>query len=151
MYFGTADGKLCKFYSDYEDKSCYNDDGHPISAWWETPDLDGYLFYKNKTFRYFAIRMMKAFRTSFKLYSEKYSVWSFIKEDDTTGRTFDFNYIDFTQFSFSTDTSEKISHTKLRIKKVDKARFKIENSKLNQPFGIYDLALEYIENGNYKR
>jgi len=151
LYFGTADGNICKFYTDPQDTNSYEDDGYPIEASWETPDLDGYLFYKNKTFRYFALRMMKAFRTSFKIFTQKYSIWTFIKEDDTTGRTFDFNRINFAEFSFSTDWSEKLSHTKLRIKKVDKARFKIENSKLHQPFGIYDMALEYLENGNYKR
>lgn len=151
LYFGTADGKICKFYNRYEDTSSYNDDGYPIDAWWETPDLDGYLFYKNKTFRYFAVRMMHAFRTSYKLFVQKQSVWSYVKEDDATGRVFTFEEIDFGHFSFNTDWSEKVSHTKLRVKKVDKARFKLENSNLNEPFGIYDLALEYLENGNYKR
>ena len=151
LYFGTADGKICKFYKDDEDIASYQDDGYPISASWETPDLDGYLFYKNKTFRYFAMRLMKAMRTSYKLYAEKYSVWTFIKEDDTTGRVFDFTKIDFNEFTFSTDWAEKLSHTKLRVKKVDKARFKVENTRLYQPFGIYDMALEYLENGNYKR
>ena len=151
LYFGTADGKICKFYSEVEDIDSYNDDGDPIYACWETPDLDGYYFYKNKTFRYFAIRLMKAFRTSYKLFVERNTVWTLIKEDVTKGRTFDFSKIDFTQFSFSTVQSEKVGHTKLRVKKVDKARFRIENSVINQAFGIYDLALEYIENGNYKR
>jgi len=151
LFFGTDDGKICKFYKEDEDIYSYQDNGYPITAWWETPDLDGYLFYKNKTFRYFAIRLMKAFRTSYKFYAKKFSVWTFIKEDDTTGRTFDFSRLDFSDFTFSTDWSEKISHTKLRVKKVDKASFKMENSKLYQPFGIYDLALEYLENGNYKR
>jgi len=151
LYFGTADGKLCKFYSEVDDISSYNDDGKEIIASWETPDLDGYLFYKNKTFRYFALRMMKAFKTSYKLFVDRNTVWVLIKEDVTKGRTFDFTNINFSQFSFLTVQTEKIGHTKLRVKKVDKARFKIENSVINQPFGIYDLAFEYIENGNYKR
>ena len=151
LYFGTADGKLCKFYSEVDDISSYNDDGKEIIASWETPDLDGYLFYKNKTFRYFAVRLMKAFKTSYKLFVDRNTVWVLIKEDVTKGRTFDFTNINFNQFSFLTVQTEKIGHTKLRVKKVDKARFKIENSVINQPFGIYDLAFEYIENGNYKR
>jgi len=151
LYFGTADGKLCKFYSEVDDISSYNDDGKEIIASWETPDFDGYLFYKNKTFRYFAVRLMKAFKTSYKLFVDRNTVWVLIKEDVTKGRTFDFSNINFKQFSFITVQTEKIGHTKLRVKKVDKARFKIENSVINQPFGIYDLAFEYIENGNYKR
>ena len=150
LWFGTSDGKVCVFNTDIEDPESYSDDGKPIYCCWETPDLDGKLFYENKTFRYFAIRMMKVLRTSVKLYSEKLGAWTFIKEDRTAGLTFDFENIDFEAFSFSTDRSEKVVHTKVRVKKVDKARFRVENGKLNEPFGLIDLALEYIESGKYK-
>lgn len=150
LWFGTNDGKICVFNTDVEDPESYSDDGKAIYCCWETPDLDGKLFYKNKTFRYFAIRMMKVLRTSVKLYSEKLGAWTFIKEDKTAGLTFDFENIDFEAFSFSTDRSEKVVHTKVRVKKVDKARFRVENGKINEPFGLIDLALEYIESGNYK-
>ena len=150
LWFGTGDGRVCRFHTDIEALESYNDDGYPIYSCWETPDLDGQLFYKNKTFRYFAIRMMKVLRTSVKLYSKKLGSWSFIKEDNASGVVFDFENIDFDNFSFSTDSSEKVVHTKVRVKKVDKARFRVENDKLNEPFGLYDLALEYVERGNYK-
>ena len=150
LWFGTGDGKVCFFKTDIEDPESFNDDGKEIYCCWETPDLDGQLFYKNKTFRYFAIRMMKALRTSVALWSEKLGAWTFIKEDRTAGLVFDFENIDFEAFSFSTDRSEKVVHTKVRVKKVDKARFRVENGRLNEPFGLIDLALEYIESGNYK-
>ena len=150
LWFGTTDGKVCKFYNDPETLNSYNDDGKEIYACWETPDLDGKLFYKNKTFRYFAVRLMKAMKTSIKLFSQKLGTWTFIKEDDVISREFDFDNLDFEIFTFSTDTSEKVIHTKVRVKKVDKARFRVENGELNEPFGLFDLALEYIESGNYK-
>lgn len=150
LWFGTSNGKVCMFNTDVEDLDSYSDDGKAIYCCWETPDLDGKLFYKNKTFRYFAIRMMKALRTSVKLWSEKLGTWNFIKEDTASGVVFNFEDVDFTNFSFSTDSSEKVVHTKVRVKKVDKARFRVENGKLNEPFGLFDLALEYIESGNYK-
>ena len=150
LWIGTSDGRVCRFATEIEDLESYNDDGLPIYCCWETPDLSGKLFYKNKTFRYFAIRMMKAIKTSVKLYSQKLGTWSFIKEDTRTGLAFDFETIDFERFSFSTDRSEKVVHTKVRVKKVDKARFKVENEALNEPFGLFDWALEFIESGNYK-
>ena len=150
LWFGTNDGRVCRFANDIEDLESYNDDGKAIYSCWDTPDLDGKLFYKNKTFRYFAIRLMKALRTSARLYSNKLGTWTFIKEDASSGILFDFENINFELFSFSTDSSEKVSHAKLRVKKVDKARFRVENGKLNEPFGLFDLALEYIESGNYK-
>jgi hypothetical protein len=62
FYFGTPDGSVCKFYSDTEAPDSYNDDGKPIEAIWETPDIEGKLFYKNKTFRYLAIQLRRAYR-----------------------------------------------------------------------------------------
>lgn len=150
LWIGTNDGRICRFATEIEDINSYNDDGEAIYCCWETPDLDGKLFYKNKTFRYFAIRMMKAIRTSAVLWGQKRGNWTFIKEDRVSGLAFDFDNIDFELFSFSTDRSEKVVHSKVRVKKVDKARFRVENGKLNEPFGVFDLALEYIERGNYK-
>ena len=158
LCFGTADGKVCRFYTDEEALASYNDDGKPIYACWETPDLDGQLFYKNKTFRYFAVRLMKAIKTSVRLYSKKLGIWTlnddeawtFIKEQTAIANALNFESVDFDMFTFSVDTSEKVVHTKLRVKKVDKARFRVENDALNEPFGISDIALEYIESGNYK-
>lgn len=150
LCFGTADGRVCRFYTDDKSPDSYNDDGKAIYACWETPDLDGQLFYKNKTFRYFAVRLMKAVKTSVKMLSEKSGIWTLIKEDVAIGNAPDFENWDFETFSFSCDESEKLLHSKVRVKKVDKARFRVENDKVNEPFGLSDLALEYIESGNYK-
>jgi len=150
LWIGTNDGRVCRFATEIENLDSYNDDGDPIYCCWETPDLSGKLFYKNKTFRYFAIRMMQALRTSVKMYARKMGTWSFIKEDTRSGIAFDFELVDFERFSFSTDRSERVIHTKIRVKKVDKARFKVENDALNEPFGLFDWALEYIESGNFK-
>lgn len=151
LWIGTHDGRVCRFSTDIEDLNSYNDDGETIYACWETPDLDGKLFYKNKTFRYFAIRLMKSLRTTVTLYGQKNGNWMPpFKEDRLSGLAFDFETVDFEQFSFSTDRSEKVVHTKVRVKKVDKARFRVENKYINEPFGLFDLALEYVERGNYK-
>ena len=151
LFFGSSDGKICKFYTDVESLDSYNDDGQPIYCCWETPDLDGKLFYKNKTFRYFAIRMMSALKTSAQMWSQRLGEWTFIKETAAISKIFDFNDIDFTLFSFRSDNSENVAHAKIRVKQVDKAKFRVENGHLNEPFGLFDLALEYVESGNYKR
>ena len=150
LWIGTYNGKVCRFDNEIEELESYNDDGQPIYCCWETPDLDGRLFYKNKTFRYFAIRIMNALRTSCTLYYKKLSEWTLIKQDKASGTIFDFELIDFERFSFNTDTSAKVVHSKVRVKKVDKAQFRIENQELDEPFGLFDLALEYVESGNYK-
>ena len=150
LYFGTTTGKVCQFYKDETDLNSYNDDSLPISAWWETVDLDGRLFYKNKAFRYLAVRLLAELYTTVTLYACRRGIWSKIKEKNFSNRVFTFSGLMFSEFTFNNDASDPVMSSKLRVKKIDKARFKIENSNLNQPFGIHDLAVEYVESGNFR-
>ena len=88
LYFGTADGRICVFYNDPQAQTSYNDDGAAIDAYWETPDLDGQLFYKNKTFRFMSVRLQSAVATSIKIFVQKRGIWSFIKEESRKTRYF---------------------------------------------------------------
>lgn len=150
LFFGTTTGKICSFYKDDTALSSYNDDGKAIAAWWETADLDGRLFYKNKTFRYIAVRLLAELFSTVTLYSRRRGVWSRIKTKSFSSKVFSFSGLTFSTFTFNNDSSDPVMSSKLRVKKIDKARFKIENSNLNQPFGLHDLAIEYVENGNFR-
>lgn len=150
LFFGSPDGRICQFYDDPASQLSYNDDGQPIYCCWETPDFSGKLFYKNKTFRFLAVRLAAAIATSVKLYGRRRGIWTFIKEDDTRARYFNWQYLDWSKFSWSNDETPQVITTKVRIKKVDKSRFRLENDVLNEPFGINDVAIEYVENGNFK-
>lgn len=150
LYFGTANGKVCRFYNDKKSQGSYNDEGHAISCQWETPDIDGQLFYKNKSLRYIALRAGAAIATSVEIWGMDRGIWKFIKRDDTFGRYLSFEDIDFSKFTFSCDQTEQLARAKVRIKKVDKYRLRFINNELNEPFVIYNIANEYVENGNYK-
>ena len=97
-----------------------------------------------------AVRLATAIITSLKVYVLKDGSWTFLKEDYQSGNTFTFEHIDFSKFTFSCDRTQKLVTGKIRIKKVDMARFRLMNDELNQPFGIYDLAFEFVEKGNHK-
>ena len=150
LFFGTNDGKICRFYNDKESLNSYNDNGEKIVCQWETPDIDGTLFYKNKTLRYIAIRVGAAIATSVKIYGMDRGLWNFIKYDNTFGRYFSFQNLVFSKVAFSGNKTQKVSRTKVRIKKVDKYRIRLVNDELNEPFALYNIAMEYTENGNYK-
>lgn len=150
LYFGTSDGKVCRFFDDPVTLTSYNDNGQPIHAIWDTPDFYGNLFYKNKTFRHLDVRLASAIATSVKIWVQKRGLWSLIKEDSSTARYFSFVNLVFSKLSFSPDTTPKTLPSKIKVKKVDKARFRFENDMLNEPFGLFDIALEYVENGYYK-
>lgn len=151
LWFGTHDGRVCRFATDKYDLESYNDDGEAIEAVWETPDIDGDLFYKNKTARYLALRLDSAIYTSVSVYGMKRGLWNFIKKDSTSATYLSFPNIDFSKFSFRTDTTAATIPFKVRLKKVDKFRFRLVNDAVNEPFGLFDLGIEFVENGNYKR
>lgn len=150
LFFGTPDGKICRFFKDKEDQNSYNDDGEAIPCQWETPDIDGKLFYKNKSLRYIAIRVGAAIATSVEIWVMDRGIWKFVKKDNTFGRYFSFQHLMFSKVAFSGNKTQKISRTKVRVKRVDKYRLRFVNNELNEPFSLYNIANEYTESGNYK-
>lgn len=150
LCIGKKDGKTYMFYTDKDDPASFNDDGEAISARWDIPDLNGNNFYKNKTFRYISVRLASAIATGVKIYAQSRGLWSIIADAQTRARYFDFGYVDFEKINFSSDSTPRTIGNKIKVKKVDKARFSLRNSELNEPFGIYNVAFEYTESGNFK-
>ena len=77
-------------------------------------------------------------------------MWNEIKREAISSRYFSFSDIVFSALDFSNDDANKVLSTKMRLKKVDKARFRFVNDVVNESFGIFNLAFEFVENGNYK-
>ncbi len=150
LWFGTKTGKVCRVFNDPDNLNSYYDDGRAIAAYWDTPDIDGGLFYQNKTFRYVALRLASAIMTGVKISVQVQGIWGLLFDGSDRGRYFDWNFIDFSKFTFSTDKTPRTISGKIKVKKVDKARFRLENSQAGEPFGIFSVALEYTERGKYK-
>jgi hypothetical protein len=151
LCFGTNDGRVCEFYTDKDNTSCYNDDGKPIYACYETPDFSGDLFYKNKTFRYLAVRLARGLQTSAEVYLWRKGVWSFIQRAVAAVRPFSFTRVQFSTLTLSADMTTATLQTKTRLKRVDRTAFKFENAELNEPFGLLEYAIEFEEKSYYKR
>ena len=150
LWFGTKTGKVCKFYTNVDDINSYNDDGAAIVCRWETPDFDGSLFYKNKTFRYLAVRLKQALVTSIRMSVMKRGLWTVLSTNATTASYLSFKGIVFSKLSFSSDITNKVIPLKTRVKKVDKARYRFENLNINEPFALDKVGIEYVEKGNFK-
>lgn len=154
LCFGTADGKLCRFGTNVDDVGGYNDDGAAIDAYWETSDFDGKIFFHVKTFTGLAVRLAAATNTGVVVYAQVRGIWKKVYSSGAKARYFDdsFGYIDFSKFTFSTDRTPHTLFGKIKIKKADKARFRLQNNVLNEPFGLYAFGLQFKEpGGNYKR
>lgn len=150
LYFGATDGKVYRFFTDEKALDSYNDNGEAISCIWETADISEQLFYKNKTYRYLAIRCMPELVSSVQIWGMRNGIWEMLRQDETNLKYFSFSNIVFSKMSFSTDTTAKVSAQKVRLKKITHARFKFINENLNEPFALNDFAVEYRQNGNKK-
>ena len=150
LYFGTSEGKIYKFYSDPAALESYSDNGEPISAVWETADISEKKFYKNKTYRYVALRCMPEIYSSVVIEAQKNGIWQDVKRDEVTLKYLSFANITFSKFTFSCNTTQRVTSSKMRIKKVDHIRFRFSNEVLNEPLGINNFACEFTQGTNKK-
>lgn len=151
LWFGSKTGSVCRFYTNPDDINSYNDDGVAIVCRWETPDFDGKLFYKNKTFRYLAVRLQQAIVTSIRMSVMKRGIWTVLTTNSSTASYLSFKSLVFSKLSFSSDITNRVVALKTRVKKVDKARYRFENLNINEPFALDKIGLEFVEKGNYKQ
>lgn len=150
LYFGSVSGKIYRFFNDEKSLASYNDAGEPITATWETADIAEKLFYKKKTYRYLALRCMPEITSSVKVYAQKQGQWDMLKDDQSKLKYFTYSQLQYSKMTYSTDKTQKISATKIRLKKLDHVRFRFVNDRLNEPLGINDFAVEYTQAGNVK-
>lgn len=143
LWFGTADGKVCRFYEDPLALKSYTDDGAPIAARWELPDFSGTQFYCSKAVRALRLRLAAAPVTSLKVLAMQNGLWHTVATEDTKARYFDWTNLNWAKFTWSCDGSPRLVSLRTSVKRVDKVRFAFENAAPNEPFGLFDLALEY--------
>ena len=151
LWFGGKDGKVRKFYTDAANQTSYNDDGEAIYACWRTMDVSGKNVYRSKNFSRLYVELAAAVATSLKAFARISGVWEQLFEDNTSARYFDFTNLNFGKITFSCDDNPKTLGEKISIKKVDKAGFRIENGEVDEPFGLNNISIEYVETGYYKR
>ena len=150
LYFGSSNGCIYKWNTDEKLLASYNDDGEPISAVWETADISEKLFYKKKTYRYLAVRCMPEISSSIDVYAQKNGIWQLLKSDTVTLKYFSYMYLIYSKLTYSTNKTQRVTASKIKLKKLDHVRFRFANEKLNEPLGINDFAVEYTQGGNVK-
>ena len=80
----------------------------------------------------------------------KRGLWGRIWQNFTKARYFSYGQIVYSKFTYSNDETPRTLHNKISIKRVDKARFRVENGEALEPFGLMQIAVEFVENGNFK-
>lgn len=150
LYFGTTDGKIKKFVP-----RLANDEGAAISAWWDTPFLDGKSFADKKTFVYIAVRLAVALLTGVRISAFVNGKWNILKDYTNEANFFSIQNDTFSlsnsKLSFRTDSSPKTLGSKIKEKNLDKIQFRFENSRLGDAFGLYKILMEFTEGNKYRK
>lgn len=149
LYFGTADGKLCRFNNDVGTMACYNDNGNAIPAIWSTKSDDFGLFGKRKTMvKRGSVVMIKPYTRS--------SIEVYVTTDKLTDKLirtgtmdiFTFADIDFARFTFNTSDLPQVIPFNKKVKKFITLQLIFRNVVKDEGFGIYGTEVTYVE-GNY--
>ena len=149
LFFGTQAGAVCRFCAHTLLPNDYCDNDTPVKAHWDLPDFGGATFYKNKAFAYLAVRLAAAPVTGVCVSARCKGVWQTLLNDKAKAGYLSFSNLVFSKLTFRCDTTPRTIGTRVRLKKADKACFRLENAQA-EPFGITEVALEYTENGNFK-
>ncbi len=149
LYFGTADGKVCKFNTDVSGMARFSDDGDPIVARWSTKADTFGIFTRRKTL------LKKGAGVMIKPYNRS-SVKIYIATDRQHERLiresfmdiFDFGDIDFSRFTFNTLDTPQVKPFNTKVKKFILLQMIFENDAANEGFGVYGAQVQYTI-GNY--
>ena len=153
LFFGTADGRICKFNTDVAGMNRYNDDGEAIEAIWSTrADDDGDpMVFKTMIKRGNAVTIKPYARSSAKIMfrTDRDSVaW---QATEGTMDIFDWEDIDFLRFTFrSNDAPAEIAFRR-KVKKYKRLQILIKNDALNEGFGVYAIVKHYVAGGLSKQ
>ena len=153
LYFGTADGRICRVNSDIEGMARYSDDGAAIDAVWATKyDDDGTpALMKTMIKRGCCVTIKPYARSSGTIY---------FRSDRTSGEErqvaekkmdiLDFTDIDFERFTFNTDDSPQEIFLNRKVKNYKRLQLIARNSQPDEGFGIFQITKHFVI-GNYAK
>ena len=151
LYFGTEDGKICKFNTDIGGVLKYNDDGKPIVASWATlnDDDNAPQLYKSMTKKGCLVTIKPYARSSGTIYvCVDGNPRLFLRSG--TMDIWDWNDFDFQRFTFNTNDSPQDIFFRKKIKKYKRSQIIVENDALNEGFGVLQIVKTFTV-GNYAK
>lgn len=154
LYFGTEDGRICRFNTDIETVAKYNDDGEAIVAIWSTKsDDDGYPQHLKTLVKKGCSVTIKPFtRSSAEIYArtEQDAVERLIREGAMD--IFDWEEINFERFTFNSNDAPQDIMIKKKIKKYKRLQLVVRNAEANEGFGVFQIVKCYkVHSGLAKR
>lgn len=151
LYFGTTDGKICKFNTDIALMTKYNDDDEAVKCAWATKnDADGASYlYKTMQKRGCSVTVKPFTRSSAKIYIAKDGEFERLIRESFMD-IFTFEDFSFERFSFNTNDSPKDIYLKKKVKKYKRLQIIIKNDAKSEGFGIFQITKTFAI-GNYAK
>lgn len=144
LWFGTADGRICRFKTGEAGMSRFSDDGAAIPASWATKaDDDGnFAQLKSIPLRGTAIMIKPHTRSSAKVT---------IRTDRDFGvelktarmNIFDFSDIDFEHFTFETNDAPQVIPLNCKVKRYKSCQIVVANDAADEGFGVYGIVKRF--------
>ncbi|HJA49483.1 MAG TPA: hypothetical protein H9790_09245 [Candidatus Agathobaculum intestinipullorum] len=140
LWFGTADGRLCRFSLPEED-GAYCDDDAPIDAYWRTPTLPLGDWGRMKTVRDVIPTLVPHSRSgaTVQYESEDGKTLALSRNMDL----FSFKTLDFSRFSFRCVPGALSYRTRYRQHRMPLLAVRIGNDRIDEPFGLLALTIRW--------
>ncbi len=151
LWFGTADGRICKFRTDEDGMSRFADDDKPIAASWATKaDDDGdFVLYKNVPLRGSGVMIKPYTQSSAKITVRTEQDFGKLLRTTQSGR-FDFEQVSFENFTFATSESPEVVMLNRKIKRYQTCQIVVANDEIYEGFGVYGIIKRFTT-GHYAR
>lgn len=166
LFFGTADGRICKFNTDIPNITAYCDngtmttgdtgealltDGVAIKCIWSTPlDDDNYpQYFKTLNKKGTLLTLMPYDRSSVKVRLVKDGIDAAVLETEPFD-IFNWSLVDFSRITFNGNTTAQNDYFNKKIKKYVRLQIALENDGIYEPFGILGITKTYSV-GNFSK
>ena len=152
LYFGTEDGRVCRFNSDVDRMERYSDDGRAIFSCWATKaDDDGDVTLLKTMIK-------KGNSVTIKPYTRSSAEICFRTERDVAEwraagdmmDIFDWEDIDFGRFTFNSNDAPREILFNTKVKKYKRLQIVVKNDVVNEGFGIFGITKHFVT-GNYAK
>ena len=153
LYFGDAQGRICKFNTDLAVGPRYTDNGEAIDVYWATKlDNDG-MPYMLKTMQKkgSGITTKPFTRSTYEVavVTEKTGQEKPIKQFNRD--IFDLDDVDLDRFSLESSPFAKFTPFKKKVKKYESLQIVVRGKALGEGFGIYNITKQWLPVNYVKR
>ncbi|MBR2365904.1 MAG: hypothetical protein IKA78_01910 [Oscillospiraceae bacterium] len=152
LFFGTDDGRICKFKTDDKTLRRYSDDGDPITAIWSTKqDDDGDpMILKTLLKKGNAVTIKPYDRSSAKILfrtDQDAVAW---QAAEGTMDIFNWEDIDFARFTFNANDAAQEIPLNRKVKNYKRLQIVVKNETADEGFGVYAITKHFVS-GNFAK